>query len=183
MFEIKYEIFEDDILEFRTMDLQTFNKDYNQIYGCFTIIINGIEYLSYPSPDMRLETKRIYSELILTHFDLLIELYYQLQKNDYTAIKYIENSWTWLEFIQEGNELVISQLNFEIYEGPYLRTDRDLFIHAIKEEIINERIHRGDFEKELISKSKDFINTIKELNKNILAAHCFNNIKLFALEH
>lgn len=182
MFEIKYEIFDDDILELRAIDLQTFNKEYNQIFGCFTIIVNGIEYLSYPSPEMRLETKRIYSELILTHFDFLIDVYYQLQKNNYAALKYIENHCTWLEFIQEGNELVVSQLNLEIHEGPLIRTDRELFINAIKEEIINETIQWGDFEKELISKTKEFIKTLQELNKKIITSNCFTKIRLFALE-
>ncbi|CAM4408570.1 hypothetical protein FHS16_001100 [Paenibacillus endophyticus] len=180
MFDIKYEIFEDDILEFRIIDLQTFKEEYNQIYGCFTIIINGIEYLSYPSPEMGLETKRIYSELILTHFDFLIDVYYQLQKNNYVVLKYIENPQTWLEFIKEGNELIVSQLNLEIHEGPLIRTKRKLFINALKEEIINETILFGDFEKELISKSKELIKTLQELNKKILTANCFTKIKLFA---
>lgn len=180
MFEIKYEIFEDDILEFRTIDLQTFNKEYNQIYGCFTIIVNGIEYLPYPSPEMGLETKRIYSELILTHFDFLIDVYHQLQKRNYIVLKYIENTQTWLEFIKEGNELIVSQLNLEVHEGPSIRTNRKLFINALKKEIINEIIHWGDFEKELITKSNELIKTLQELNKNILKANCFTKLRLFA---
>lgn len=183
MIEIKYEIFDDDILELRTIDFQTFHEEYNQIYGCFTISVNSIEYLPYPSPEMRLETKRIYSELILTHFDFLIDVYYQLQRTTYAALKYIENSWTWLEFIREGNELVVSQLNIEIHGGGPLRTDRELFINAIKEEIINERIQWGDFEKELIAKTKEFIKTLHELNGNIVTANCFSKIRLFAQEH
>ncbi|NIK72488.1 hypothetical protein [Paenibacillus sp. BK720] len=183
MFIIKYEIFEDDILELREIDFQTFNQEYNQIYGCFTIIVNGIEYLPYPSSEMKLETKRIYSELILTHFDFLIDVYYQLPKNNYVALKYIENHWTWLEFIQEGTELIVSELNYETHEGSWLQTDRRLFINAIKEDIINERIQWEDFEKELISKIKEFLNTIQELNESILASNCFKQIRSFALDH
>ncbi|RAV23381.1 hypothetical protein [Paenibacillus contaminans] len=181
MFEIKYEIFEDDVDEFRLIDLKTFNKEYNQIYGCFTIIVYGIEYLPYPSSEMRLETKRVYSELILTHFNFLIDVYYQLQKNCYAALKYIENSWTWLEFIQEGNELVVSQLNLELKDGPIIRTDRELFINARREEIIYEKIFWGDFEKELITKSKELIKTMQELNENILSSNCFSKIIRFAV--
>ncbi|NIK76375.1 hypothetical protein FHS15_001500 [Paenibacillus castaneae] len=181
MFEIKYEIFEDDILEFRTIDLQTFNKEYNQIYGCFAIIVNGIEYLTYPSPEIGLETKRVFSELILTHFDFLIDVYYQLQKKrNYVVLKYIENSWTWLEFIREGNKLIISELNFENHGGPFIRTNRKLFINALKKDIINETIHWEDFEKELISKFKELIKKLQEININILRANCFTKLRLFA---
>lgn len=41
MFEIKYEIFEEDISKLRVIDLQTFIKKYNQIYGCFTVMLMG----------------------------------------------------------------------------------------------------------------------------------------------
>ncbi|WP_336764505.1 hypothetical protein [Paenibacillus sp. USHLN196] len=183
MFIIKYEIFEDDIHELREIDFQTFNQEYNQIYGCFTLIVNGIEYLPYPLPEMRLETKRVYSELILTHFDFLIDVYYQLPKNNYVALKYNENHWTWLEFIKEGNELIVSELNYEIHEGSSLQTDRELFINAIKEKIINERIQWADFEKELISKTKEFFKTLQEINESIIVSNCFKQIRSFALEH
>lgn len=74
-------------------------------------------------------------------------------------------------------------MNYETHEGSWLQTDRRLFINAIKEDIINERIQWEDFEKELISKTKEFLNTIQELNESILASNCFKQIRSFALDH
>ncbi|MFJ8459466.1 hypothetical protein ACIQ57_10075 [Lysinibacillus xylanilyticus] len=51
MFEIKYEIFEDDVEELRVMDLLTFDKEYNQIYGSFTLTVGGHDFIPYP-PDV-----------------------------------------------------------------------------------------------------------------------------------
>ncbi|MBB6732701.1 hypothetical protein [Cohnella zeiphila] len=179
MFEIKYEIFEDDISELQTIDIQTFTKEFNQIYGCFTLSINGIEYLPFPSREMKLETKRIYSELILTHFDLLIEAYSELQKSNYVALKYIENPWTWLEFIRKENELIVSKLNIVNSVNTPVQTNSEFFVNAEKEEIINEKILWNELETELIAKTKELLNNISSINCHILKAKCFNQIQLF----
>lgn len=179
MIEVKYEIFEDDIFDLHTIDIQTFTKEYNQIYGCFTLIINGIEYLPYPSREMRLETKRIYSELILTHFDFLISAYSELQKNNYVALKYIENHWTWLEFIRKENELILSKLNIDISVSNPIQTNNEVFVSAKKEEIMNEKILWNEFEVEVITKTKDLLNNIGSINCHILKAKCFDQIRLF----
>ncbi|WP_379346283.1 hypothetical protein [Paenibacillus sp. GCM10027629] len=50
----------------------------------------------------------------------------------------------------------------------------------MKKEIINETIHWEDFENELISKSKELIETLQEINKNILKANCFTKLRIFA---
>lgn len=49
MFEIKYEIFEDDVDELRELDILTFDKEYNQIYGVFTINDRWTQFYSIPS--------------------------------------------------------------------------------------------------------------------------------------
>lgn len=180
MFEIKYEIFEDDLLSFHDMDTQTFIRDYNQVYGCFTLIVNGIEYLPFPSPEMKLETKRIYHELVLTHFDLLIEVYYELQRNNYVALKYIENTWTWLELISKDNELIISQLNIEAPLDNIVQINSNFFANANREEIVNEKIRWCDFETELHSKTKGLVQRITEINPHIIKAKCFDQIIQFA---
>ncbi|NQX61113.1 hypothetical protein [Paenibacillus qinlingensis] len=181
MFEIKYEIFEDDIAEIQGMDIHTFIDEYNQIYGCFTLIINGIEYLPYPSPEMRLETKRIYSELILTHFEFLIDAYSELQMNNYVALKYIENPWTWLEFIRNENELLVSKLNNDtsVNSDSPLQTNIELFGNAKKEGIINEMLLWNDFETELKAKTKELLSKITTVNCHILKAKCFDRIRRF----
>ncbi|MDU0204886.1 hypothetical protein ACYEXS_35400 [Paenibacillus sp. MAH-36] len=181
MFEIKYEIFEDDIAEIQGMDIHTFIDEYNQIYGCFTLIINGIEYLPYPSPEMRLETKRIYSELILTHFEFLIDAYSELQMNNYVALKYIENPWTWLEFIRNENELLVSKLNNDnsVDSDSPLQTNIELLGNAKKEGIINEMLRWNDFETELKAKTKELLSKITTVNCHILKAKCFDRIQRF----
>lgn len=180
MFEIKYEIFEDDISELRSIDIQSFTNEYNQIYGCFTVIVNGIEYLPFPSREMRLETKRIYSELILTHLELLFDAYLELQKSNYVALKYFENPWTWLEFVRKENELVVSKLSIDISVGSNpVQTNNEFFVNAKKEDIINETILWNDFETEVITETKELLNKIRLINCHILEAKCFDRIQLF----
>ncbi|MBH5316519.1 hypothetical protein I6N90_01700 [Paenibacillus sp. GSMTC-2017] len=139
--------------------------------------------VSYPPPELRLESKHGFSELILTHFEILFEVYYKLQQNNYVAMKYIENPWTWLEFVKEGNELVISELRIEHHEVSYIQTNRDPFVNVKKEYIINERVLWADFEYDLITKAKELIKTIEEINENMVTSKCFNGIKQFILNH
>lgn len=184
MFEIKYEVFEDDIIELQTMNIQAFTTQFNQIYGCFTLVINGIEYLPFPSHGMRLETKRIFSELILTHFEFLIDTYLELQKNNYVAIKYVENSWTWLEFIRKENDLIISQLNIDLaVNSSVFQTNNKFFVNAEKEEIFNEKILWSDFETEIIIKTKELLNNLTIINRNILEVKCFDQLRQFINDH
>jgi len=82
--------------------------------------------------------------------------------------------------ICEYTYCLYSELNLEIHGGPSIRTNRKLFIKALKKEIINETIHWEDFENELISKSKELIETLQEVNKNILKANCFTKLRIFA---
>ncbi|ACT02346.1 hypothetical protein [Paenibacillus sp. JDR-2] len=179
MFEIKYEIFEDHISELEAVDIETFTKEFNQIYGCFTIIINGIEYIPFPSTEMSLETKHIFSELILRHFESLIDAYLELQKNNYVAIKYIENGWTWLEFVRKENELTVSELNIEIQVRNYIQNKNKFFKRAKKVGIINEKIQWSDFETEVITKTIELLNNIKIINSHVLEAKCFDQLRSF----
>ncbi|MFC6650282.1 hypothetical protein ACFTAO_27220 [Paenibacillus rhizoplanae] len=43
-FEIKYELFEDQVEELRTVDTATFDKEWHQIYGAFTLVVDGHEF-------------------------------------------------------------------------------------------------------------------------------------------
>lgn len=176
VFEIKYEIFEDDINELRNINLQSIMSEFNQIYGCFTLLINGKEFIPYPPPEMRLNTKRIFSELILTHFDLLIDVYFELKKQNYVVLKYIENPWTWLEFIRNGSEITVSKLNISISARQPIQTNRDLFIRATKEKIINECILWEQFKNELFDKSKTLLIELEAINRNILKAPRFQQV-------
>lgn len=180
MFEIKYEIFEDHISELCVIDLKTFNKEYNQIYGCFTLMVNGIEYLQFPSPEMRLETKHIFSELILTHFEFLIDAYFELITGDYIALKYIENPWTWLEFIRNGDSLIVNEYHHDKFNQQALITDREFLVNADKKGIVNQTITWDEFENELVRKTKELLSVIEQTNHNIIQAPCFSKIKDFS---
>ena len=113
VFEIKYELFEDNIEELKTIDKGIFDKEWHQIYGPFTLVVGGHEFIAYPTQNMPISAKRLYSELILTHFDLLIDVYNSLESYDYIALKYVENSWTWLEIQVRNDILVLRELNYE----------------------------------------------------------------------
>ncbi|MFJ7914331.1 MULTISPECIES: hypothetical protein [unclassified Lysinibacillus] len=178
MFEIKYEIFEDDVDELRELDILTFDKEYNQIYGLFTLNVDGHNFIPYPPDNIPLSAKRIYSELILTHFKLLNDVVTLLDHHNYIALKYIENNSSWLELKIKNDLIKVTKRDCEIgsslnslicIEDKFLRGAMYGSFHDIP--IIKEQ-----FTNEINNKTKMFIEEIKSINPNILKSIFFKSL-------
>ncbi|GGG73332.1 hypothetical protein [Paenibacillus radicis (ex Gao et al. 2016)] len=183
-FEIKYEIFEDDVAEIETIDVNTFDIDFQEIYGIFTLVIDGQDLIPYPPLDVPLSAKRSFSELILTHFGLLIDVYHCLKSHDYAALKYIEDSSTWLEIKVEGEQYRLSELNYDLSpRGSFIHTNQEQFKEAKKESIIDVCISKYEFENELKRKLKRFIRDIEKINMSLLESRCFSKVLKFYQDH
>jgi hypothetical protein len=179
-FEIKFEIFEDHIQEMKSMNLEEFQKKFTNIYGCFTLFFNGVEYLPYPMEDFPLETKYIYSELILTHFESLIEALELLNSNDYIAVKYIDNPWTWLEIIKEEDSLKFSEAEYENDNiTSWIVTDKNLLDGAKYKSFYQAQVEWAVFNRELKSKCQLLLNQINSINPDLMKSKIFNKIKCF----
>ncbi|EFM10642.1 conserved hypothetical protein [Paenibacillus curdlanolyticus YK9] len=179
-FEIRFEIFEDDIEELRAMDVKTFDKEFHEIYGPFTMRVDGHEWIPYPSDGLPLSAKRIYSELILTHFNLLVDVLAALDAHTYVALKYIENSWTWFVFEAHADQLSLSKLKAEegsctglICTTPSLLKDAQVQITSIF------RIARSEFEQEIKDAITRLMAQIRAINLPLLESHYFRKVRRF----
>ncbi|MEK3917302.1 hypothetical protein [Paenibacillus sp. FSL H7-0331] len=138
------------------------------------------DHAAYPSPNLPLSAKRIYSELILTHFELLIDVYNALKSHDYVALKYFEYSWTWLEIQVDSDYLVLSELKYEIMSlKNMICTDKFLLKDATCDSFSNVRIHKNDLIHEIRNKTIDFIIEIQGLNNDILSSIYFTQLMNF----
>lgn len=175
-FEIKYELLEDQVEELRTVDTATFDKEWHQIYGPFTVIVDGHEFIPYPPSDMPLSAKDLYSELILTNLDLLVDACNSLNSHNYLALKYVENSWTWLEIEVENEILILSEKNGEIPYRYLIQTDKFLLIDAAYGSFSNIRVHKNEFINEIRTKIIGFIRKIQAINSEILNSVYFSKL-------
>lgn len=184
IFEIKYEIFEDDLDELKVIDLRTFDIEFHQIYGTFTLVVDGQELFPYPSSEMPLSAKRIFSELILTHFELLIQVHDALKTHDYVALKYVENPWTWLEIKVDGEQYILSELKYDISPLKSLVcTDRNQLKDALRNSISNVRIAKKEFESELKRNLRKFVHEIENINISLLKSQYLSKVLQFYQEH
>lgn len=179
VFEIKYELLEDQIEELGTVDTATFDKEWHQIYGAFTLVVDGHEFIPYPTPNMPLSAKHIYSELILTNLDLLVDACNSLNSHKYIALKYVENSWTWLEIQVDDEVLILSELNHEIPYRYLIQTDKFLLIDAPYGSFSNVRINKSEFVNEIRTKIIEFIQEIQAINSEILKSVYFSKLLRF----
>ncbi|MEK3878326.1 hypothetical protein [Paenibacillus sp. FSL M7-0420] len=178
-FEIKYEVFEDQIEELRTVDTATFDKEWHQIYGAFTLVIGGHEFISYPTSNMPLTVKHTFSELILTHLDLLVDGCNSLSMHKYIALKYVENSWTWLEIEVENEILILSEKNGEIPYRYLIHMDKRLLENVPYGSFANIRIPKSDFVNEVRAKIIEFIKEIEAINGEIIKSVYFSKLLAF----
>ncbi|WP_078410778.1 hypothetical protein [Priestia abyssalis] len=178
MINIKYEIFEDDVEELRIIDVLTFDKEYHQIYGLFTLTVGEHNFIPSPPDNIPLSAKRSYSELILTHFKLLNETVSLLDTNGYVALKYIENDSQWLELKVEKDLIKVSELKYEI------RTSLDSFICTEEKFLRGAKygsfkeitVLKKQFENEVKKKTRLFLEEIKSINPVLLESKFFNRI-------
>jgi hypothetical protein len=178
MFKIKYEIFKDDIEDLRVMDVMTFDGEYKQIYGLFTLTVGEHDFIPYPPDNIPLSAKRIYSELILTHFKHLNELVKLLDTHHYVALKYIENATTWLELKVEKDLIIISELEYEARTSldSLLCTDGKLLRNAKYGSFEQITVLKKHFENEIKNKTQLFIEEISSINPVLLESKFFKQI-------
>lgn len=165
------------------MDTATFDKEWHQIYGAFTLVVDGHEFIPYPSPDMPLSAKGLYSELILTNLDLLVDACNYLNSHNYLALKYVENSWTWLEIEVENEILILSEKNGEIPYRYLIQTDKLLLKDVPYGSFSNIRVHKSEFVNEIRTKIIEFIREIQAINSGILKSVYFSKFLGFCDNH
>jgi len=178
MIKIKYEIFEDHVEELKNIDLLAFDIDYTEIYGLFTITLNEHDFVPFPDDNMPLSAKRMFSEGIITHLELLNEVLTTLNQHNYVALKYIENSSSWLEFKVIKDFIKVSELEKEVNSLNSLICTNDKFLIGAKYGSFKEiLVSKKEFEDEVLQKTKLFLEEIENINPLILKSKYFSKLR------
>lgn len=178
MFELTFKIL-DSVDELKNIDLVEFEHEYaNNIRGFLLLNFNGKTF-GYLEENLPPGIGGINEELLVTWFDLLNDVVKKLifEKQPYIALKYIENSSTWLEFlVNEKGSLVVSLLEVEPCLGSRsVFTDKpfDAWTYGAWN---NVEISMDEFTHEVISKTKNLINSVNNINPALLKSKGIQNL-------
>jgi hypothetical protein len=183
VFEIKYTIFPDDVVQLRTLDLTTFERDFSNIYGTFTLVVDGKEYIPYPDNlDIPVGALRLFSELLVTHFEMLVEAAAIIETSKFVAMKYPENNWTWLELRTDGDLLSIREVSIESQNLNELVVTNEKLLQTAEHnrvDHIHGELSKADFKQEIHIKVRSFLREINEINTSLLECRIFTKLKAF----
>lgn len=149
MFEIKYKIFTSFIEE---------DDDFNGEYGYFQFCIDDKFYGDYRE-DIELD---ILSMNIYDWFENLIKAVKLLKNKSVVYISDIETTEVWIKMFRDEDNICLSEIYAEKPEGSSsVETDINL---TEKNKVWEKTVVTNNFQKELISKGKQYLEELKKLN-------------------
>ncbi|WP_236575800.1 hypothetical protein [Paenibacillus sp. USDA918EY] len=107
-------------------------------------------------------------ERLIRWFVDLLTIANKIKEHDYVAYRIPDSANLWLEFIVEGNELIVS-----LVEDVDRETIKDFFIHKPYKEFRysywkGSRVSQNSFVEEIIINTRKLLNFISVLNPQIL---------------
>jgi|GEM_PF-3065832 len=185
-FRIKYILFDEYLNEMKTMSLEEIEYEFSSIYGQFTFEVGDYQYLTFLDQD-GIPEELLPSELVDTHFALLLSVIKNLDKKTNVYIKYIENAWTWLKFEIDESTIKIQEL--ECYDsgddgefssnvviGEHARFESVKLVkgsHLVKKHLFLEEYNRA---------LSGFINKLRSVNKLILQSKHLRTLMAYYAE-
>jgi len=180
MFEILFRI-TDNIEDLMMLDENTFDMG-GDISGFFAINVNGYHYGHYHN--FPLQSGECGLESISNWFLVLIRAYQELNRSDYVAVSDIESFIVWIEFrkIQDIVEINIIRAEkpdgttelrltpFEDFEYGkwYIQLIKSGEFHDESVERRNESIKLSKLRSELLRKSLQYLDELREINPKLL---------------
>lgn len=166
MFEIKYQIPDRIRKALKDIDVNVFDLQYHEVHGPIELHFNGKQYglLAEESYDLPMM-----DELLCYWFELLNKVTLKLlESEDYVALKVFEVPFSWFEFLNEGDNVLIRKVEDTVS----LRMPNDIITQPIPEfyskwdrhEVINKR----QYVEEVIKKTDDFLNDVHCINESLL---------------
>ncbi|KKI92784.1 hypothetical protein WQ54_07870 [Bacillus sp. SA1-12] len=177
---IKFKIFEEELEELKLLNKSSFDRDYGQLYGNFTMVFNGVEYPSYPSLDSSLEETRLYSEPILTHLNNLIDATNSLETDNFIAILSPCDVGNWLIIERKLSKISFSHVKLkERYYNSNFNLNKAKFINS-KEGLFKDiEIDFNNLRKEIKTSCLILLGQIEQMNKDILDSKSLQKIKSY----
>lgn len=170
MFSIDYGILEDTKEEIQELSKENF-KDNPEIYGQFELKLDNY-IIGYVDEEIPFE-----NELVLTWFNFFTESCKNILTNSYSIFCVIDLKDFWLELKKEKHEIRINRKKPIQQEIPFLiskKSEEEYFNSDSEKLMILSEI---DFFTEIYIKGKNFIDTIEELNKELLDIEVLANIQ------
>lgn len=185
-FRIKYSLFDKYLNEMKTMSLEEIEYEFSSIYGQFTFEVSDYQYQTFYDQGV-IPEEFLTSELVDTHFGLLLSVVTNLDQKTKVYTKYIDNSWTWLKFEIDESTIKIQEL--ECYDsvedegfsssvviGEHVRFERAKHIHG---PFIVEKVC---FLEEYNGAIKRFIDDLRSANELILESKHLRNLMKYYFE-
>lgn len=184
MFKIRYFIYDLFKEKIKNLDLESFNREWYEIYGTFEIRINNQlkgfvadyskEFFATKIEKDKFDSIWLMSDVLTFWIDIFLQIAINLiYGNKYIAFRDIENI-NWLEFVKKNKYIYISEIegekfpkNFQesiVLKKVYIDNKSKMNESFFK----NEKVNYKEFIKEIEYKSKQFIEEIKLINPVLL---------------
>jgi len=189
MFKIRYFIYDLFKEKIKNLDLESFDREWYEIYGTFEIRINNQlkgfvadyskEVFATKIEKEKFDSIWLMSDVLTFWIDIFLQIAINLRYgNEYVAFRDIENI-NWLEFVKKNEYIYISEIEGERFPKNFQESIvlKKVYIDNIyidnkgkmnESFFKNEKVNYKEFIKEIEYKSKQFIEEIKLINPVLL---------------
>ncbi|WP_338954308.1 hypothetical protein KST95_01005 [Fusobacterium nucleatum] len=184
MFKIRYFIYDLFKEKIKNLDLESFDREWYEIYGTFEIRINNQlkgfvadyskEVFATKIEKEKFDSIWLMSDVLTFWIDIFLQIAINLRYgNEYVAFRDIENI-NWLEFVKKNEYIYISEIEGERFPKNFQESIvlKKVYIDnkgKMNESFFkNEKVNYKEFIKEIEYKSKQFIEEIKLINPVLL---------------
>lgn len=184
MFKIRYFIYDLFKEKIKNLDLESFDREWYEIYGAFEIRINNQlkgfvadyskEVFATKIEKEKFDSIWLMSDVLTFWIDIFLQIAINLRYgNEYVAFRDIENI-NWLEFVKKNEYIYISEIEGERFPKNFQESIvlKKVYIDnkgKMNESFFkNEKVNYKEFIKEIEYKSKQFIEEIKLINPVLL---------------
>lgn len=168
-FKIKYKIFQETLQLLQKMDMQEFDEEFGDIEGQIELNFNG-------------NTEGEVNDCIPFGDELLIEWYTCLnnivnilKSNEYAAFEVPDTDGIWLEFIDSGNFLKVSEKKLycdNVTDSIINKPLKDLKNYGWSDVVID----KNEFFASISKSTKDFLNDISKVNDGLLRTESISEL-------
>ena len=172
MFSIIFQIQEEEKKELQNLDIKIFDSEFREVHGPIEIYFNSQKYGYLVELPFHLPMA---NELLLLWFRMFNKTALKLiEGNEYVAFKLPEVPYAWFEFINQGQSVLIRQVEATSRIPDSIITNPKPEFHSKWESY--EIINKQQFIAEVITKTQDFVENIRTINAILLESKSINQL-------
>lgn len=131
--------------------------------GFFQLKINENTYGEIYSAEI---ADRLIPDEIIDWFDRLIDVLIELKKRSYVALSDTESYNSWIEFVKQDTNVIISLRILEKWNGA--NAIEYQLVNAAPGRWIDQKVPITDFEKEIINKANQYVHEVLSFSVDCL---------------